>query len=211
MATRLDERSVATSRRATAAVDPLEAELQAELNRGPLAATAPLPSVDATRPRQVPTQALVRAMATWLVMVWALCWVALPLASVLLTGLSGGLLLSGILNAPVFAVTALIAMVATAVAQPSVVLSTRTPRDPVLSAFAGGLLSWAVIHNVLPFLLPFSQLSGLELAILVGINVIEMGLMAVMLANFTRSRTAAFGLGAGTQWLTAGLMVLYWA
>ena len=209
MASQLDER-----RFQRPAPDPLEEELLGAVGHyavAPAAGTTSLPLVDDTRPRQLPTGALSRAMLTWLVMVWALCWVALPLASVLLTGFSGSVLLSGIVNAPVFAVAALVAVVGAAVANPAVVLSTRSRRDPVLSAFAGGFVSWAAIHNVLPFLTPFENMATAELGILLGINLVEMSLLGMMLASFTRSRLVAFGLGAGLQWLTAGLLVMYWS
>jgi len=211
----VDERTRGPAPHADVQDRPVDPLLEAPTtHQPPVTASAPaatvLPTVDPSVPRHVPTGALARAMGAWLLMVYLVCWVGLPLASVAITGSSGSLFVSGVLNAPVFLLATLVTVVAAAVANPTVVLATDTRRDPVVSAFAGGLLSWAVIHNVMPFLIPFAAMSTPGLAILVAINVVEMALVGMMLASFTRSHAVAFGLGAGLRWLIAGLLTLYW-
>ncbi len=46
-----------------------------------------------------------------------------------------------------------------------------------------------------------------ELATFVGLNIIEMSLIGMMLASFTRSITKAFALGMSFQLLVLGLIL----
>jgi hypothetical protein len=73
------------------------------------------------------------------------------------------------------------------------------------------LVGWALVVNTLPFLVPFSAYSPFALALFVAINVVEMSLLGMMFASFTRRRSVAFALGAAFQWLTGGLLLLFLA
>jgi hypothetical protein len=199
MATRLEDPTIA--------LDEL-----GDLHREPLVPHRPhLPTLDPDTPVVVPTSSLSRAMGMWLSGIYLTCWLGLPLAAFLLTGTQGGLFLSGLLGAPVFALAALVAIAVAGVARPAIRLSTASRRDPVVSATAGGLVGWALVVNTLPFLVPFSAYSPFALALFVAINVVEMSLLGMMFASFTRRRSVAFALGAAFQWLTGGLLLLFLA
>lgn len=197
MATRLDDPVVA-----------LDPTLDARSSGSLVPHRSQLPHIDPDTPVEVPTGGLMRAMAMWLSGVYALCWIGLPLLAVLTLGTSTRLLASGILGAPVFALASLVTMVAAAFTRPRMTLSLRSARDPVLSAAAGGLLTLGLIHNISPFLVPFASMGPTELAVLLGINVVEMTLLGMMLASFTRRRSTAFALGATYQWLTGGIFTV---
>lgn len=198
MATRLDER--------TGLDIGLDGGLDGLESTGLALHRPALPRIDPSTRLEVPTRGLIRAMAAWLVGVYVLCWVALPLASVLLFGVHLNLLASGVVGLPVFALASLVAVCGAGVLRPRMALAASAPRGPVASAFAGGFLAWALIHNLAPFLQPFARMSALEVGLLVGINLVEMALMGAMLGSLVPRRRDAFALGAGFQLLLAGLL-----
>ena len=155
-------------------------------------------------PKPIPTRGLTLAMAAWLSMIFATCYVALPTA-LAVTGVNAGLLGSALFSFPAFAMAALISIVGAAIAKPSIHLDLGSRRDPVLSATLGGLGVWAVIHNTNPLLVPFSHMSAAELASFVALNVLEMSMLGMMFASFTRRKLVAFALGGGFQFLMLGL------
>lgn len=173
-----------------------------ELSSGALVLRRDL--LPAHTPRALPTRALGRAMAAWLGATFALCYLAGPLL-LAGTGLNVRLLAGLPAGAPAFLMASLVAIVAAALVRPEVRLDPRGPRDPVISAALGGLAVWAVVHNTSALLVPFAWMSPLELGTLVGLNVLEMSLVGMMLASFTRSRPVAALLGAGFQLLMLGL------
>ena len=68
-------------------------------------------------------------------------------------------------------------------------------RDRALTATTGGLLVWAILHNVLPGLIPFGDMAGGEMLSFLGANIIESALFGVMLASVARTVRGAFTLG----------------
>lgn len=157
-------------------------------------------------PRPVPARALVPAMLGWMAAVFALCYVGLPL---LFAGLGwyGGVATGILFNLPSFLLATFVAVVTAAVYSPSIQTNLRAARDPVWSAAAGGLVTWAIIHNVSPILKHFDQFATLDLLSFVFMNVVEMTMIGMMLASFTRNKAVAFGLGAGFQLLMLGTVL----
>ncbi len=156
--------------------------------------------------RRLPGGVMLSATAAWLGLVFGLCYVALPaLFSVL--GWNAGLLGALPLSALSFGGASLVTVVGASVLRPGIRLGVRASRDPVLSATAGGLLTWGLVHNTADVLRPFWSMGGTELATFLGANVLEMFLLGALLASFTRSRLLAFGLGGAFQFLALGLFV----
>jgi len=155
-------------------------------------------------PRSVPTRGLTLAMAVWLSMIFATCYVALPTV-LAMTGLNGGLLTSAIFSFPAFALASIVSVVGAAVAKPEIRLDLAGSRDPVLSATVGGLGVWALIHNTNALLVPFNHMGTAELASFLALNVLEMSLLGMMFASFTRRKLVAMALGGGFQFLMLGL------
>lgn len=77
-------------------------------------------------------------------------------------------------------------------------------RDRALTATAGSLLVWAVVHNAMPGLIPFGEMGGSELLAFLGVNIIESALFGVMLASIAETVRGAFSLGVLFQ---AGLLL----
>jgi hypothetical protein len=146
------------------------------------------------------------ATLAWFALVFGLCYVGLP-AFAELTGLHRGLLSTAPVAAVSFAATAGVTAVAAAAIRPTL----DAARDPVLAATLGGLGTWAVVHNVTPYLRPFWDMTLVELGTFLSFNVLEMFLVGAMLASLTRSRLAAFGLGVGWQVVSLGLFLTLWA
>ncbi|MFT4628363.1 MAG: hypothetical protein ACI8PZ_007058 [Myxococcota bacterium] len=163
----------------------------------------PLPAP--TTPQPIAAGKLTGAMATWFALILGVCYVAVPTARASV-GLLDNLVGHMAFNIPAFVFTAFVVTIGAAVARPDVRLSTDSPRDPVLAASAGGLLAWAVICNLSPILQPFWAMGAGELASFVAANVVEMGLIGMMLASFTRSAGKAFALGALFQVLMLGMV-----
>lgn len=146
------------------------------------------------------------ATAAWFALVFGLCYVALP-ALTEVTGLHRGLLQTAPVAALSFGATAFATAVAASVIRPTL----DGARDPVAAATLGGLLSWAALHHSSALLRPFWAMGAVELATFLALNVLELFLVGSMLASLTRSRLAAFGLGAGWQVISVGLFLTLWA
>ncbi|MCB9686923.1 MAG: hypothetical protein H6735_17925 [Alphaproteobacteria bacterium] len=185
--------------------DELELELRA-LQR----AEEPIGSIPVYVPRHVPQRlpagVMLGATATWLGSVFALCYVALP-AAMAITGVNATVLMSAPRALISFGMGAFVVAVAAAIARPAIRLGFGGPRDPVVSATLGGLGVWAVIHNTSALLEPFWAMSPMELLTFVAANIVEMTLLGMMFASFTRSRAVAMALGGGFQLLTMGLFL----
>lgn len=157
-------------------------------------------------PRTLPVRSLGAAMATWLGLVFVLCYFAFPLI------MAAGGLNSGVLTAlpyalPAFAMASFVAIAGAMAANPKVRVDWRGRRDPVISATLGGLGVWALIHNTSDLLVPFADMTGLELGSFVGLNLLEMSLLGMMFSSFTRRRSVALALGGGFQLLLMGLVL----
>lgn len=192
MATRFDR--VTTSTRT----------LEADLEVGALVPRRDLLPVHV--PRAVPVRAMGGAMVTWLGLVFAGCYVVGPVL-LAVTGINFGVIAGLAYSLPAFAMASLVAVVAALLARPQIRLDLRGPRDPVISATLGGLGVWALIHNTSSLLVPFTQMRPLELASLIGLNLVEMTLLGMMFASFTQRRSVALALGGGFQLLMLGLVL----
>ena len=193
--TRRDERTIRVRERVSVEMPDFDAALTSFQR--------PLPA--SVTPQLIPTGSLVGAMAGWFGLVLAVCYVASPVLRASL-GLLDNLPAHLVFNIPAFLMTGFVATIAAAIARPTVTLSPNAPRDPVLAATLGGLLTWGVVHNLSPLLEPFAAMGPAELAAFVAANVVEMTLLGMMLASFTRSSRTAFGLGALLQLLMLGLV-----
>jgi len=150
--------------------------------------------------------ALMGAMAAWMSMVFMVCYLAIPMATSTL-GLYGSGVLSGAwFNFPSFVMASVLAIFAAIAVRPTIRTDFLGPRDPVLSATVGGLLTWGIVHNLSPLLRPFSDFSAVELATFASLNVVEMSLIGMMLASLTKSRMVAFGLGSAFQVVQLGIV-----
>lgn len=157
-------------------------------------------------PRRLPVRALGGAMASWLSLTFGLCYVAVP-ALLAIVGWNTGVIAGFWFSLPAFAMASLIATVGVLIAQPRMQLSLTQPRDPVLAATLGGLGVWAVVHNTSSMLMPFTSMSPLELLSFLGLNVLEMTLLGMMFASFTKRTSVALALGGGFQLLVLGLVL----
>jgi hypothetical protein len=154
----------------------------------------------------VPREKLAAAATAWMLLVFALCYVAIPL------GIEAAHLRDAqmfLLPADIRGLGVVWAMLMgfIALVRPQVRLDGRI--DPILSATAGGFFVWALLHNVLPFLTPFVQMPLDFLVAFVLANVLESGLFGAMLASLVPSRRAAFLLGALFQIVFMGGAYLF--
>ena len=137
------------------------------------------------------------ASAVWMGGTFALCYLLLPLAR-MSVGLSTQSLASIVLVAgsAALALIGLWAMVATGlvVKKPTVELEVGHS-DRALTATTGSLLVWAILHNVLPGLVPFDEMSVGQLLAFLGANIVESALFAVVLASIAETVRGAFSLG----------------
>ena len=200
MATRLD--------RVTSNASRLDEDL--DLNN---TALAPRTSADPEHTRaahavpassQLPIRSLSGAMAAWLAMTFGVCHVAIPAAAVAL-GIDAGVLGNFWYAMPAFAMASFAAIIAVVAAGPRLQLNPTAPRDPVIAATLGGLGVAAVVQNTSGLLPPYSALGPWELAAGLGMTVLEMSLLGMMFASFTRRISVALALGGGFQLLVLGL------
>lgn len=153
---------------------------------------------------------LQKAASAWMALSFFLAYAALPFAAEL-TGLFPGLLAGFWAGAKGYALLTAGIVLGIHWLQPKV----RIPRaggavkDPFVMATAGSLITWAVLHNVVGALTPFSMMTGGELLSLGFINVIESGMIGLMLGSFVRSRAKAFALAAVFQAILTGLFVTF--
>lgn len=162
--------------------------------------------LNSERARTVPTRALVGAVGTWFALIYALCYVVLPTAGAAL-GLYSNLVPNLIVNTIALAPAALITMALVAASQPTVVTNLRASRDPVIAATAGSLLAWLGLVETVDVVQPLSGMPWYEALTFLGFNIVEQGMLGMMLASFTRSPAKAFALGAAFQVLVLGLFV----
>jgi hypothetical protein len=208
MATRFD-RVTTTTRPRVADVDLEVEELlqRSELAVSELRSQKLVPiQISKTVPRQMPLRALVGAMATWFSGVFLTCYIGVPLIFAIL-GINSGVLAAAPFALPAFAVAAFVTIMTATIAAPKVRLDTWGPRDPVLSATLGGLGVWAVVHNTSDLLRPFLTMGPLEFSSFFALNMLEMTLLGMMFASFTRSRAVAMAMGGGFQLLVLGLVL----
>lgn len=149
-------------------------------------------------PREVPRAALAGAVASWFALVYALCYVALP-AIATAFGTYSGMVPNLIVNTLAFAPLAAMSVALVAVVRPKVVLRGSARRDPILSAAGGSLLVWFLAHQALLALQPITAMPLVEAATFTGINLVEHGLLGMMLGSFVRTPAQAFALGAAFQ------------
>lgn len=165
--------------------------------------------VPAHVPRRLPALRMGGAMATWLAVVFGVCYIGAPLLLAGL-GLSAGALAMFPYSLIGFGGAGLLAMLVAMVIRPKVSLTLAGPRDPVIAATLGGLTSWAIIHNTNVLLMPFAAMTAPHLALFAAANVLEMALLGMMFASFTRSKVVAFTLGALFQvismWIALSLL-----
>lgn len=200
MATRFDRVTTTTRPR----VSEIDLELEALVRRPDLDLVQV--HVPTQVPRTLPVRATAGAMMGWLALVFATCYLFLPLLMAL-TGVTSGIIAAAPYSLPAFAMASFVAIVGVAVVQPRVRLDVWGPRDPVLSATLGGLGVWAVVHNTSSLLLPFTSMGPLEFLGFFGLNVLEMAMLGMMFASFTRRRSVALALGGGFQLLVLGLVL----
>lgn len=200
MATRFD-RVTTTSR---PRVSEIDLELEALVRRPDLDLVQIHAPADA--PQTLPVRATAGAMMGWLALIFATCYLVLPLI-LAITGITGGILASAPFSLPAYAMASLVAIVGVAIAQPRIRLDIWGPRDPVLSATLGGLGVLALVHNTSAFLKPFGAMGAVELLAFVALNVLEMLMLGMMFASFTKRKSVALALGGGFQLLIFGLVL----
>jgi hypothetical protein len=153
------------------------------------------------RPRP---RALAGAMSAWFLLIFAVCYVAIP-AALGAAGASDGMLINLLFNAPAFVLAGFVTILSATALRWRVRIG--GPTDPVVPAALGGLAAWALIHNTTPFLTSFTDFGLIEFVGFFGLNVVEMGMLGMMLASFTSSRIKAFALGASFQFLFLGMVL----
>jgi hypothetical protein len=141
----------------------------------------------------VPREKLAAAATAWMLLVFGLCYLAIPAAFEAVHLRDAQLLLIPQKVQALGMVWALV-MGFIAFGRPQVRLDGRI--DPILSAAGGGLAVWAVLHNVIPILEPFVLMPLDFLIAFVLANVVENVLFGAMLASFVRGKREAFLLGA---------------
>jgi hypothetical protein len=206
MATRFDRVTEGVAQRVKITTRPrmsdVDREVQALLERTDLAQASGRSLREARQ--ELPVRAITGAMFAWLSLIFFTCYLMLPLA-LAVSGVTSGVLAAAPFSLPAFAMASLVAMIGAAVARPQIQLDVHRPRDPVLSATIGGLGVWAVVHNTSSLLQPFAAMSPAELAGFVSMNVLEMGMLGMMIASFTQRKAVAVALGGGFQLLVLGL------
>ncbi len=149
---------------------------------------------------------LAGAAAVWMGGSFALCYLLLPLARAGL-GLSAQSVGGVVLMAACAALSLAGLWVATTVGlvlRKPVVSLEADHRDRAVTATVGGLLVWAVAHNVLPGLVPFGAMEAGELLSFFAANVLESALFGVMLASVAKTVRGALRLGV----LFQGILLL---
>lgn len=143
------------------------------------------------------------AASAWMLMIFGVCYIAVPVM-LAVVGLYGALS-SFLFNAIAFAFVAPAVLFGLEVLRPKLDLDRTT--DPVLPVAAGSFMTWALLHNTLPFLRPFSDFYATELAAFIALNGLEAMLFAMLLATFVRSRAQGFAVGVGLQLTFASVFV----
>jgi hypothetical protein len=164
------------------------------VERAPLRGSAALAQESAVKTGEVavPREKLAAAATAWMLLVFGLCYIAIPATFEAVHLRDSQLFLIPQKIQSLGIVWAMV-MGFIAIARPQVRLDGRI--DPVLSATGGGLLAWGILHNAIPILEPFARMPLDFLAAFVAANVVENLLFGAMLASFVQSRRAAFLLG----------------
>jgi hypothetical protein len=157
-------------------------------------------------PRDIPTRAMAGAMLAWMTGVFGLVYVAVPLV-LSAAGLHAGMIRGLLFNLPSFVGATVVATAAACIFKPRIATAMSGPRDPVIAAASGSLLVWGLLHNLSPILTPFSAFATPQLIAFIGLNVLEMGLIGMLLSSFTRNPLKAFALGAGFQLLIYAMLL----
>jgi hypothetical protein len=157
-------------------------------------------------PREVPRAALAGAVMSWFALVFAVCYVVLPVMAAVF-GLYDGVIRNLLPNTLAFVPLAILTTALAAMVRPRVITRIGAPRDPVVSAAFGSFLVWALGHEALTALQPISQMGAIEAVTFAGINVVEHGLFGLMLGSFVRTPLQAFALGVAFQAMFLSLFV----
>lgn len=157
-------------------------------------------------PRSVPAPALAGAVSGWFAIVFAVCYLALPLGATML-GLYSGMLANLIPNTLALGLMALLTTAMAISVRPKIVTNVAARRDPVIAAALGSLAMWAGGQEFLPQLQALSAMPLWESLTFVGMNVVESSLFGMMLASFVRTPARAFALGAAFQAMLLFLFV----
>lgn len=164
------------------------------------------------KPLRVDTGRFLAAATVWSLGAFALCYVLIPTLMSL-----GGLrpfLLPWTLPGAVVSFIATWAGTAAILglrgrAQGGLPVSTEAlgQGDHLAAATVGGVLMWGLMHNILPGLMPFGQMSLAFLLLFGMANLLEMALFGVVLGSTAQDRRGAFAAGAAFQ---ATLGTLTW-
>lgn len=154
---------------------------------------------------EVPTRKFVRAAAAWLGLSFALCYVAIPLM-IDGAGLRSAylpLVLPGEIIGMGFASGWLLLRVLRRGWRGSLELElpALASDDRIPAAALGGLLTWGLLHNVLPGLEHMGQMSTAFLLAFGLANVLENILFGTVLGTLAKSRRQAFVMGGTFQLL----------
>ena len=158
------------------------------------------------RPRQ-----LQKATAAWMGLSFLTAYAVLPFGAELF-GLFPGLLEGFWAGGAAYGILAGACVLAIGRLKPRVLIPRGTgklPSDPFIAATVGSLGTWAVLHNLLPALMPFADMGLAQLVTLTLINVVESTMIGLMLGSFVRSRTKAFALAAAFQVALTALFVAF--
>ena len=148
--------------------------------------------------RSVEPVELAKAAAVYMTGVFVVCYALVPMVTAQL-GLFDGVLNGIVSNFRAFVMMLALTAAGILVFKPKLRMpqfGNKSDTDPWLAATSGSLFSWALIHNVHPWLLHFVDLSGVELATFVAMNVLESALFGMLLASLVATRREAFILGA---------------
>lgn len=170
-----------------------------------LAAGAPtaLASSPAAYLSHAPPEALTQASATWLGLVFALSYVALPSTFAML-GIGGGSLFFWP-QFPAFALAAVVVALSVAITRPAVRLD-KIDAGPVAAAMGGGLMGWALVQGLFT---PLAAVPTVAFGTLVLGNIVEMALLGAMFGSFTKHPGQAFSMAAGFQVLIGWLSIMF--
>jgi len=158
------------------------------------------------KPRQ-----LQKATAAWMGLSFLTAYAVLPFGAEVF-GLFPGLLEGFWSGGMAYGVLAGACVLAIGKFKPRVLIprgSGNVPADPYIAATVGSLTAWAVLHNLLPALMPFAEMGLMGFATLAVINLVESAMIGLMLGSFVRSRVKAFALAAAFQAALTALFVAF--
>ena len=175
----------------------------ADANEVPRTVGAPARPRAAQTP--VPTPTLTGATASWLALTFALSYVAIPSATVTVGVVTPSALAYGG-QYPAFICTAILTTAIVGLVRPRVRLD-AAGHDPFWAATAGGLAMWLLLQNVVQ--MPMAWLSGWPLISLFATKLLELSMLSMMFASYTRRPGTAAALSAGFQLGTFLLTVVF--